>query len=131
MYVERNLRIFYCITTSKVQRSHFSKCGLYLLVMQGFSGPLSASKNCPHFFVHNIMSREIFIGPIIKQKLDESPYTVALFAREIGRSRKSAYILFKAKSIDTDLLYQISKLLHYDFFKLYMNDSEYENNAKY
>ena len=70
------------------------------------------------------MSRDIFIGPIIKQKLDESPYSVIRFALEIGRSRKSVYNLFKVKSIDTDLLSQISKLLQYDFFMLYTNNTE-------
>ena len=67
------------------------------------------------------MNKNIYIGPIIKQKLEESPYSVARFAREIGRSRKSAYNLFKAKSIDTDLLCHISKLLKYNFFNLYTN----------
>ena len=77
----------------------------------------------------NIMSKDIFIGPIIKQKFDESPYSVARFAREIGRSRKSVYNLFKVKSIDTDLLYQIKILLNYDFFKIYSNDEEDVNNS--
>ena len=70
------------------------------------------------------MRRDIFIGPIIKQKLDESPYSVARFAQKIGRSRKSVYNLFKVKSVDTDLLSQISKLLQYDFFMLYTNNTE-------
>jgi len=70
------------------------------------------------------MNKKIYIGPIIKQKLDESPYSVAKFALEIGRSRKSVYNLFKVKSIDTDLLCQISKLLQYNFFMLYTNKTE-------
>ena len=66
-----------------------------------------------------IMNKKIFIGPIIKQKLDESPYTVAQFAREIGHSRKYVYNLFEDKSIDIDLLCEISELLNYNFLNLY------------
>ena len=68
------------------------------------------------------MKRNIDIGPIIRQKLKESPYTVAQFAREIGLSRKSLYDLFKNKSIDIDLLCKISELLNYNFLDLYLND---------
>ena len=68
------------------------------------------------------MNRNIYIGPIIRQKLDESPYSVAQFAREIGLSRKALYDLFKNKSIDIDLLCKISELLNYNFLDLYLND---------
>ena len=70
------------------------------------------------------MNKKVYIGPIIRQKLDESPYSVAQFAREIGRSRKSVYNLFKDKSIDIDLLCDISELLNYNFLDLYINDTE-------
>ena len=73
------------------------------------------------------MNKNIYIGPVIKQKLDESPYSVIRFALEIGRSRKSVYNLFKIKSIDTDLLCQISKLLQYNFFILYTNETDSES----
>lgn len=63
--------------------------------------------------------KNIYIGPIIKQKLYESPYSVAQFARKIGRSRKSVYDLFKDKSIDVDLLCRISVLLNYNFLHIY------------
>ena len=70
------------------------------------------------------MNKFFFIGPIIKQKFDESPYSVARFAREIRRSRKYVYKLFEVKSIDTDLLLEISELLNYDFINLYIKDTE-------
>ena len=70
------------------------------------------------------MNKNVYIGPVIKQKLDESPYSVMRFAQEIGRSRKSVYNLFKIKSVDTDLLCQISILLQYNFFILYTNETD-------
>ena len=70
----------------------------------------------------NIMKRDIYIGSIIRQKVKESPYTFAQFAREIGCSRKALYDLFKNKSVDTDLLCKISELLNYNFLDLYLND---------
>ena len=73
------------------------------------------------------MNKNIYIGPVIKQKLEESPYSMVRFAQEIGRSRKSVYNLFKIKSIDTDLLCQISKLLKYNFFILYTNETDSES----
>ena len=83
------------------------------------------------FFVHTVMKKKIYIGPIIKQKLNESPYSVAQFAREIGRSRVSVYDLFKEKSIDIDLLCKISKLLRYNFLDLYIKDIQNSVNENH
>ena len=74
------------------------------------------------------MNKDLFIGPIIEQKVKESQYSVDMFSQEICLSRKSVYNLFKKKSIDTELLCQISKLLQYDFLKLYCSISS--NNAE-
>ena len=70
------------------------------------------------------MNKELYIGDIIRQKIDESPYSVSQFAREIGRSRDSMYDLFKMKSIDVDLLCKISELLMYNFLDLYKEEIE-------
>ena len=67
----------------------------------------------------------IEIGPIIKQKLIKSRYTPTQFKNEIGLSRQTVYNLFKKKSIDIDLLCEISILLGYDFLELY---NEYVRN---
>ena len=68
------------------------------------------------------MNKDLYIGHIIRQKVDESPYSIAQFAREIGHSRDSVYDLFKMKSIDIDLLCKISKVLMYNFLDLYIEE---------
>jgi len=61
------------------------------------------------------MSNEVHIGSIIKQKLMESPMTVAEFADRINLHRASVYHIFKKSSIDTERLKKISNVLGYDF----------------
>ena len=70
------------------------------------------------------MNKKIYIGPIIKQKLDESPYSVAQFARKMNFCRKTVYNIFERKSIDINLLLDISEILNYNFLDLYISDSE-------
>ena len=70
------------------------------------------------------MNKSIFIGPIIRQKLAESPYSVEEFSKKINCCIKTAYNMFNYKSIDIDLLLEISELLNYDFIKLYFIDPE-------
>jgi hypothetical protein len=70
------------------------------------------------------MNKNIFIGPIIKQKLDESLYSVEQFRRKLKCSRRTVYNIFERKSLDTDLLLEISELLNYDFHNLYIEDTE-------
>ena len=59
---------------------------------------------------------EIHIGKLIKTKLDESDISVVRFAKAINTTRENAYGIFKRKSIDTELLLRISKVLNYNFF---------------
>ena len=54
--------------------------------------------------------------------VDESPYSVAQFAREIGRTRESMYDLFEMKSIDIDLLCKISVVLMHNYLDLYYEE---------
>ena len=71
------------------------------------------------------MNKNLFIGPIIKHKFEESPYSVEQLRLKLHCSRKTVYNLFVKKSIDVDLLLEISELLNYDFLSLYINDSEF------
>ena len=57
------------------------------------------------------------IGQLIKQVLEEQGRTVVWFARKMSFSRTNAYKIFEKPSIDTEVLYRISKILQYDFFK--------------
>lgn len=60
---------------------------------------------------------EIHIGQQIKSVLDTKGISVTEFARRINKSRENIYSIFTRKSIDTNLLLNISEVLDYDFFK--------------
>ena len=57
----------------------------------------------------------IHIGSIIKQKVEESPFTIKEFADKINCERTTVYHIFKHKSIDIERLIKISEVLNYDF----------------
>ena len=59
--------------------------------------------------------KDIYIGKLIQQKVDERHMNYAEFARLIHCSRTNVYRLFECKSIDIERLIIISEVLHYDF----------------
>lgn len=59
------------------------------------------------------------IGKIIRQRLEETGMNKSEFARRINTTPQNIYGIFKRKSIDTDLLKEISSVLEYDFFQYY------------
>lgn len=61
--------------------------------------------------------KNIHIGSIIRQKLEESPLSIVDFASQINRTRTTVYDIFKRKSIDVDLLLSISEVLNYNFLE--------------
>lgn len=61
--------------------------------------------------------KNIHIGAIIRQKLEESPLSIAEFASRINRTRTTVYDIFNRKSIDIDLLLSISEVLQYNFIE--------------
>jgi transcriptional regulator with XRE-family HTH domain len=65
----------------------------------------------------------LHIGKIIRQHLDEVGMTKSEFARRISTSPQNIYGIFKRKSIDTELLREISRVLSYDFFQYYASTS--------
>ena len=66
-------------------------------------------------FIEN--TGNIHIGTIIKEKLAESSMTNTEFAKRINRSRTDINDIFKRKSLDIELLIDISKALNYDFIR--------------
>lgn len=64
----------------------------------------------------------IHIGISIKQELERQERTVSWFARKLCCERSNVYSIFKRSSIDTDMLLRISKILHYNFFKEYVDE---------
>jgi transcriptional regulator with XRE-family HTH domain len=67
---------------------------------------------------------EIHIGNEIKKVLDASDVSVSDFARRINKSRGNVYSIISRKSIDTDLLRNISEVLNFDFFLLFSQTFE-------
>ena len=64
-------------------------------------------------------SNEIDIGKLILQKLDEEGLSVNWLAEKLGKEHSYFHKILKKKSIDTDLLFNISKILHCNFFQYY------------
>lgn len=65
--------------------------------------------------------KDIYIGKLIQQKVDERGISYAEFARQIHCARTSLYHIFESKTIDVERLLLISEVLGYDFFnEVYM-----------
>ncbi|MBR4787631.1 MAG: XRE family transcriptional regulator [Bacteroidales bacterium] len=62
-----------------------------------------------------------FIGKIIKGKLKEQGRTVTWLAARLSCTRENLYNVFSKSDINTQMLFQISKELNYDFFKEFSN----------
>ena len=56
------------------------------------------------------------IGQNIKDELQRQERTVSWLARKLNCTRAMVYRIFSKNSIDTNLLIQISKVLHHNFF---------------
>lgn len=59
--------------------------------------------------------KDIYIGKLIQQKVDERGISYAEFARQIHCARTSLYHIFNSKNIDVERLLLISEVLQYDF----------------
>ncbi len=58
----------------------------------------------------------IHIGERIREELRKDGHSIVWFAKELNCNRQNVYDIFKRRSIDTQLLHRISKILHHDFF---------------
>ncbi|MDR2684349.1 MAG: helix-turn-helix transcriptional regulator [Prevotellaceae bacterium] len=75
--------------------------------------------------------KNIHIGTIIKEKVEERKMSVAAFARKIHCDRTTIYDIYKRKSIDTELLIKISYALDYDFIhRVYFHKKDNEFSKK-
>lgn len=61
----------------------------------------------------------VVIGKLIKEELQRQGKTSVWLANELGCHRTNIYKVYERATIDTGLLFHISKLLSFDFFKLY------------
>lgn len=74
--------------------------------------------------------KDIYIGKIIQQKVDERHISYAEFARQIHCARTSLYHIFNSKNIDVERLLLISEVLQYDFIgEVYLNRKEQAGKA--
>lgn len=69
----------------------------------------------------------LHIGSRIKSVFDSQPKkcTVDWFANELNCQRANVYNIFRRQTVDTELLWRISKILHHDFF------ADYSANLKH
>ncbi len=68
--------------------------------------------------------KDVYIGEIIKAKVDEQGIGYAEFARRINCARTSLYNLFNSKSIDVERLLIISEVLNFNFIEeVYLKES--------
>ena len=72
---------------------------------------------------------ELHIGNLIQKKLVELRIGPTEFARMINTSKQNVYAIFKRKSIDTDQLLLISKVLRFNFFRYYSEHMERDSEA--
>ena len=63
--------------------------------------------------------QDIDIGELIKGKLKEEKRSVAWLAKKVYIDPSNLHKRLKKKSMDTDLLYRISKSLNYEFLEHY------------
>lgn len=69
----------------------------------------------------------VHIGKLIKETLKKKNIDVVDFANKINYTRGNAYKIFNKKSIDTDLLFKISKVLDENLFFHYISNDEIIN----
>lgn len=69
----------------------------------------------------------IYIGEIIKNVMLEQQVTKAELARRLNVKPQSVDYMLTRKSIDTDTLYNVSRVLNYDFALLYSIHKEQTN----
>ncbi|MCL2435759.1 MAG: XRE family transcriptional regulator [Lentimicrobiaceae bacterium] len=66
----------------------------------------------------------IHIGELILKKLKKEKLSVAWLAGKINIDPSNLHKKLKKKSMDTDLLQHISKVLDYTFFQYYLADNK-------
>ena len=63
--------------------------------------------------------KKVSIGGLIKEQFEKSNLSIDEFACLIACKRDNVYDIFRREQINTDLLFIISKILKFDFFKIY------------
>ena len=66
----------------------------------------------------------LHIGRLIKTVFERSGMTVSEFARQLNCERTNIYTIFKRRTIDVELLINISKILNYNFFEDILKETD-------
>lgn len=66
----------------------------------------------------------IHIGKVIEKILRDQGRTVTWFARSLYCDRTNVYKIFQRESVDSEMLFRISRILGHDFFKYYSKELE-------
>lgn len=64
-------------------------------------------------------SSNIHIGNLIHEQLKADQRSAGWLSREIHCSRNHVYKIFRKSSLDSDLLFRISKAMQFNFFRYY------------
>lgn len=59
----------------------------------------------------------VHIGVLIKKELEQQGRTKVWLSKQINRTVAACYHIFQCPTIDTGLLYTISRALNHDFYK--------------
>ncbi|WP_276835925.1 transposase, partial [Chryseobacterium cucumeris] len=85
--------------------------------------------------------KHIHIGKLIEQKVNESRINMSRICNFLNSNEKEILAMYQSEDIDTHTLLRWSKILEYDFFRLYTqhlilysppvkNYSGFDNNVK-
>jgi len=64
-------------------------------------------------------TEDVHIGNMIKDELRHQGRTITWLSAQVNCTRENLYKVFRRPWIYTDLLFDISKALNHDFFKVY------------
>lgn len=67
---------------------------------------------------------EFHIGKLIKEQVDKKELSVSQFAKKVNMTYRNALYLFDRNDVSVEQLRTISKVLDYDFMKLYSISDE-------
>ncbi len=74
----------------------------------------------PHYLCAIMNEKEdIHIGHLIQAQLKTDKRSVGWLSREIGCTRNHVYKIFNKSSLDSDLIFRISKAMNFNFFQYY------------
>lgn len=63
--------------------------------------------------------KEIHIGECIRLRVEESKVDPSRIASFIKCTEKDLYEIYRSKSVDSEVLLMLSKVMEYDFFRIY------------